>query len=92
MSVMNISRNFDSRIRLFADDCKIYKKITNKNNVKNLQKDLDTLEKWAVDYGMKINLGKSKALRFTKDLFKNPLGYCPDEQKFRNPAVANDSE
>ena len=86
---MNVSMNFDSRIRLFADDCKIYKKITNKNNVKNLQKGLDTLGEWAVENGMEINPGKSKTLRFTKDLFKNPLGYCPDEQKFRKVADVN---
>jgi hypothetical protein len=38
---------------------------------------------------MEINPGKCKALRFTKDLFKNPLGYCPDEQKFRKVADVN---
>jgi hypothetical protein len=54
-----------------------------------VQKDLDNLGDWAVGNGMEINSGKSKALRFTKDLFKNPLGYSSDEQKFRNPAVAN---
>ena len=58
---MNVSRNFDSRIRLFADDCIIYKKITNENNVKNLQKDLDSLGEWAVGNGLEINCGKSKA-------------------------------
>ena len=89
MSVMNVSRNFDSRIRLFADDCIIYKKITNKNNVKNLQKVLDNLEDWAVENGLEINPGKSKTFRFTKDLLKNPLGYCPDEQKLRKRAVVN---
>ena len=70
---MNVSRNFDSRIRLFADDCIIYKKITNKNNLKIFQKDLDNLVEWTVENGTEINPGKSKALRFTKDLFKNPL-------------------
>ena len=58
MSVMNVSRNFDSRIRLFADDCIIYEKITKKNNVKKLQKDLDTLGEWAVENGMEISRGK----------------------------------
>jgi len=89
MSVMNVSRNFDSRIRLFADNCAIYKKITNKNNVKKLQKDLDSLEERAVGNGMEINRGKSKALRFTKGPFKHQLGYCPDVQKFRKRAVVN---
>jgi hypothetical protein len=86
---MNVSRNFDSRIRLFADDCIIYKKVKNKNNVKNLQKDLDTLGEWAVGNGMEINPGNSKALRFMKDQFKNPLACCPDEQKLRKRAAVN---
>ena len=30
-------------MRLFADGCKIYRKITNKNDIENLHKDLDTL-------------------------------------------------
>jgi hypothetical protein len=55
--VNNIWRNIDSSIRLFADDCKIYRKITNKDDIENLQKDLDTLREWAVENGMKINRG-----------------------------------
>ena len=38
-----IWRNIDSCIRLLADDCIIYRKITNKNDIEKLQKDLDTL-------------------------------------------------
>jgi len=41
--VNDIWRNIDSKIRLSADDCKIYRKITNKNYIEKLQKDLDTL-------------------------------------------------
>ena len=41
--VSDIWRNVDSNIRLFADDFLIYRKITNKNDIENLQKDLDTL-------------------------------------------------
>jgi hypothetical protein len=51
----------------------MYRKITNRNNIEKLQKDLDTLGKWAVENGMKINAGKSKAIRFTKARVKNPL-------------------
>jgi len=32
-----------SNIRLFADDCIICRKITNKSDIEKLQKDLDTL-------------------------------------------------
>jgi len=33
-------RNINSNIRLFADDCKIYIKITNKNDIEQLQTEL----------------------------------------------------
>ena len=36
-------RNIESSMRLFADGCIIYRKITNKNDIENLHKDLDTL-------------------------------------------------
>jgi len=39
----------DWSIRLFADDCIIYRKITNKNDIEKIQKDLDTLGEWAVE-------------------------------------------
>ena len=79
--VNNIWRNIDSSIRLFADDCIIYRKITNKNNIKMLQKDLDTMGEWAVENGMKINPGKSKAVRFTTARVKNTVGYFLGDQK-----------
>jgi len=34
--------------------------------MENLQKDLDTLEEWTEENGMKINPGESKAIRFTR--------------------------
>jgi len=49
----------------------MYRKITNKNDKEKLQKDLDTLGEWVVEKGMKINSGKSKAIRFTKGWVKN---------------------
>ena len=39
MYVSDIWRNIDLSIRLFTDDCIIYRKITNKNYIKKLQKD-----------------------------------------------------
>jgi len=39
------------------------------------------LREWAVENGMKINPGKSKAIRFTRAQVKNPLGYCLGDQK-----------
>jgi hypothetical protein len=78
--VKDIWKNIDWGIRLFADDCIIYRKITSKNNISMLQKELDTLGEWVVANGMKINTGKSKAVRFTRARVKNPLGYSLGEQ------------
>jgi len=63
--VNDIWRNMESTIRLFADDCVIYRKIINNADIKKLQKDLDRLGEWAVEIAMKINPSKSKAIRFT---------------------------
>jgi hypothetical protein len=64
--VNDIWRNTDPCIRLVAEDCLVYRKPTKKNDIEKLQKDLDTLGKWAVENGIKINPGKSKAIRFTR--------------------------
>ena len=45
--VNDIWRNINLYIRLLADDCIIYRKITNKNDIEKLQKDLDTVGDWA---------------------------------------------
>jgi hypothetical protein len=65
----------DNSIRQFAESCIIYRKITNKNDIENFQKDLNTVGKWEVGKGIKINPGKSSAIRFTRTGVKNPLRY-----------------
>jgi len=73
--VNDIWRNMESTIRLFADECVIYRKIINNADMKNLQKDLDRLGEWAVENAMKINPSKSKAIHFTRTRVKDPLNY-----------------
>jgi len=73
--VNDISRNIESTIRLFADDCVIYRKIINKEDIEKLQKVLDRLGEWAVENAMRINPSKSKAVRFTRARLKDPLDY-----------------
>ena len=65
----------ESTIRLFADDCVIYRKIINNADIEKLQMDLDRLGEWAVGNAMKINPSKSKAIRFTRARVKDPLNY-----------------
>jgi len=63
----------ESTIKPFAADCVIYRKITNNEDMKILQKDLDRLEGWTVENAMKINPSKSKAVRFMRARVKDPL-------------------
>jgi len=73
--VNDISRNIESTIRRFADDCVIYRKIINKEDIENLQKFLDRLGVWALENAIKINSSKSKAVCFTRARVKDPLDY-----------------
>jgi hypothetical protein len=65
--------NLDSTIRLFADDCIIYREVKNNNDMENLQTDLNRLGKWAVENAMKINLTESKVVCFMRAQVKKPL-------------------
>jgi hypothetical protein len=75
--VNNIWMNTDSSIRLFADDCVIYK---NNNDIEKLQKDLDRLGEWEADNAIKINPSKCKAARFTTARVKDQLNYTLKNQ------------
>lgn len=44
-----------SQVRLFADDCLLYRKIRSQNDYNILQSDLLELEKWAEKWGMRFN-------------------------------------
>jgi hypothetical protein len=62
-----------STIKLFADDCVVYRKIMNDNDMSRFQKDLDRMGHWAVENAMKINPGYSKAVSFMRARVKDPL-------------------
>jgi hypothetical protein len=64
-----------STIRLFADDCVIYGKIINDEDIEKLQKNLDKLVERAAENAMKINPSKCKVIRFTRVWVKDPLNY-----------------
>ena len=40
----------ESEVRMFADDCALYRKIKNTEDAKMLQNDLDKLQKWKADW------------------------------------------
>ena len=47
-----------SQVRLFADDCLVYRTIKSFEDHLTLQKDLDNLQQWATDWGMRFNAKK----------------------------------
>jgi len=72
--VNDIWRNMESTIRIFADDCVIYRKNINNADMEKLQ-ELDRLGEWMVENALKINPSKSKAIRFMRARIKDPLNY-----------------
>jgi hypothetical protein len=78
--VNGIWENIESTVRLFADDCKIYRKILNNKDIETLQIDLNKLGEWAVENAMEINPSKSKAVNFTTARVKEPLNYSSGDR------------
>jgi hypothetical protein len=71
----DIWSTIESIIRRFADDCVIFRKITNNEDMEILEKDMDRRVVGAVEYAMKINPSKSTAVRFTGARVKDPQNY-----------------
>ena len=68
-----------SKISKFADDTKIGRSITNENDTEALQRDLDSLHKWADDWQMKFNVDKCSVIKFGKR--QNNVNYKLDNME-----------
>ena len=73
--INDIGHNISSSIRLFADDCLLYREIRTAQDSINLQKDLDHLTTWAKDWQMSFNPTKCQTLRVTKKKNPTPAKY-----------------
>nr|XP_054748767.1 uncharacterized protein LOC129254333 [Lytechinus pictus] len=51
-----------SQVRLFADDCVLYRQIKSQRDHHKLQQDLTALENWASTWGMRFNAGKCQVM------------------------------
>ena len=69
--INDITDNMQSTIRLFADDCTIYRPINNKNDQQILQSDLTNLTKWEPKRKMAFNDSKCNVMHLTRS--KNPI-------------------
>ncbi|KAJ4430057.1 hypothetical protein ANN_22265 [Periplaneta americana] len=73
--VNDLCQNITSNVRLFADDCIIYRKIRNNSDVDAIQTDLNKIYNWALMHKMKINGSKSKSITFCKTRGETSLNY-----------------
>lgn len=55
-----------SHIRLFADDCAIYRAINNDSHHSTLQDDLNKVQRWCDDWLMTLSPNKCKVISFTR--------------------------
>ena len=54
-----------STVRLFADDCVLYRKVKSKEDTAELQRDLDGLQQWEADWLMEFHPRKCQVLHVT---------------------------
>ena len=66
--INDITDRVSSTLRLFADDCLLYRKIQSSHDSILLQKDLDLLSHWASIWQMKFNTTKCVVLRCYRSL------------------------
>ena len=58
--------NIRSSVRLFADDCVLYRNIHSLQDCLALQEDLTSLGQWEADWQMKFNVAKCHSMRVTR--------------------------
>ena len=60
----------NSNVRLFADDCVLYRNITDRNDTNLLQQDLDALGRWEAKWLMEFNVDKCFVMHSTHSKHK----------------------
>lgn len=73
--INDLPNHICSSIRLFADDCVIYREISSTNDCLQLQTDLDNVSAWCFDWSMQLNLSKCKLMQVS--LSRHPPSLYP---------------
>ena len=58
-------------MKLFADDCLLFRKIRNQDDSDKLQEDLDQISQWCEKWQMSLNINKCKLLEIKSKLEEN---------------------
>ena len=64
--INDLPDNIRSSVRLFADDCVLYRNIHSLQDCLTLQEDLTSLGQWEADWQMKFNVAKCHSMRVTR--------------------------
>ena len=75
MYINDIAANLNSSIRMFADDCLVYRTISSPSDHQLLQTDLNKLTTWADTWQMKFNTSKCSVLQVTQNKIKKTFNY-----------------
>ena len=63
--INDIGLNTTSSLKLFADDCLLYRVIKSQDDVRMFQQELDRLNYWATKWQMAFNVSKCHVMRIT---------------------------
>ena len=83
--INDIEEGLSSKMRLFADDSAVYRKIDSMADAQELQRDLFKLQEWSNKWQMCFNIGKCKTLRITRKMNKISHIYLMSEPTSRQP-------
>ena len=64
--INDLPENINSRTRLFANDCILYRQITSETNQLLLQEDLDRLATWEKTWGMEFRPQKCSVMLISR--------------------------
>ena len=73
--INDLPENIRSSVRLFADDCVLYRNIKSPIDCQILQDDLNSLALWETDWQMKFNVAKCHSIRVTRHLPENQIQF-----------------
>ena len=78
--------NIRSSVRLFADDCVLYRNIHSGQDCLALQEDLTSLGQWEADWQMKFYVAKCHSMRVTRHQHHKQIlfDYSLHNQTFKN--------
>ena len=82
--INDIADGVSSSIRLFADDCLLYRPIRTPEDARLLQDDLSKLIKWSKTWQMAFNASKCYVLRVTKRKLPIIFNYTVDKTALRS--------